>query len=574
MSRGAQTPEASGRGAGLEQSPLLDMPLADGAAGASEAGAKADALPVAASWPWSMWARMRKVGGEREAQFSDIADPGQHGLHHEMSGPSSRASARAGDLQGGNRCSAASALPGSYRACWPSLWSRVARCMRPLWDIYFVVALVVLYAMPEPVNPPAPPAWVFIMQYRSALIWIPFVYRFFTGFLHWVLSLVIMPGTILYMPEPMANWVPKSLQETINENNAARIKRRDELLAVTRGMPISLITPDGVQLDAVYWAGRGATRDGATVVRLNGNAEAFELQDDILPTMYCTRGINVLLFNYRGVAGSRWLPVCGSAGLGHLLGIWSVPAAAGLQLDAWTAVQFLLHHLQVPPEKVCVVGHSMGGAIAAEFLARRRHLKMAMCSSRSFAYMSGIAGHLAPLFLGVEQASRRGRFLMHLTGGLVMCSGWQHRSLDNFHRISGSKWIEFSTADHIIPTEMSLAAAVRGRHVKRFGVEQAGEECSELGHMHVGRGVLAGIKCVRLVGLDGLDIHNRLWVDEEIAHHIEVSRRLCARPAPHPRALCAAHSLQCVAAAACQGIRVAWQASCVCRVGGRQGVCA
>jgi hypothetical protein len=53
-----------------------------------------------------------------------------------------------------------------------------------------------------------------------------------------------------------------------------------------------------------------------------GNAEAFELQDDVLPLMYATRGINVLLFNYRGVGGSIWAPVCGSPALGHLLGIW------------------------------------------------------------------------------------------------------------------------------------------------------------------------------------------------------------------------------------------------------------
>jgi hypothetical protein len=46
------------------------------------------------------------------------------------------------------------------------------------------------------------------------------------------------------------------------------------------------------------------------------------LQDDVLPLMYATRGINVLLFNYRGVGGSIWAPVCGSPALGHLLGIW------------------------------------------------------------------------------------------------------------------------------------------------------------------------------------------------------------------------------------------------------------
>jgi len=37
------------------------------------------------------------------------------------------------------------------------------------------------------------------------------------------------------------------------------------------------------------------------------------------------------------------------------------------------------------------------------------------------------------------------------------------------------------------------------------GREQAGDECNELGQMREGRGELAGIKCVRLVGLEGFD---------------------------------------------------------------------
>ena len=494
-------------GTGVEQTPLLETP---------DIGSMAEkgSASKGPSWPWSMWVSMQR---------RDTADQagGAAGVGVQQEMASRREAARTGIAEAGT---SRALLPSSYHARWPSLWSRTMRWMRPLWDIYFVVSLVVLYALPDP-GPQGPSVWVFLKQYRSAFIWIPFVYRFFTGFLHWVLALVIMPGSILYMPGPLVRWVPKSLQETINENNAARAKRRDELLAATRGTPIRLITPDGVQLDAVYWAGRGVTRDGPTVVRLNGNAEAFELQDDILPMMYCTRGINVLLFNYRGVGGSSWTPVCGSAALGHVLGMWSMPAAAGLQLDAWTAVQFLISHLQVPPEKVCVVGHSMGGAIAAKFLAGKRHLQMAMCSSRSFAYMSQIAGQLAPLFLGVEQASRKGRFLTRLTGGLVVLSGWQHRCLDDFHKIGGNKWLEFSTADHIISIDLSLAAAVRSCHMKTKLSSQQDEErgvCAELGHMQEGRGMLAGVKCVRLIGLDGMDNHNRLWMDEEISIHVQL----------------------------------------------------
>lgn len=449
--------------------------------------------------PWSMWARLQTIGQRAAASGAEEHGggdaPNAVGAQREMA--ASRSAARKGGADTVGSCSAAMSLPSSYRARWPSLWARVAACMRPLWDIYFVVALFVLYATPVPADD-SPQAWRLVKKYSAVFVWIPFVYRFFTGFLHWVLSLVMLPGCILYMQGPALKMLPKGLQETINESNAVRSKRRDELLATTHGTAVHLITPDGAHLDAIYWAGQGqgTTRDGPTVVRLNGNAEAFELQDDMLPLMYSTRGINVLLFNYRGVGGSHWAPVCGSAGLGQLLGIWCVPAAAGLQLDAWTAVQFLLQHLRVPPEKICVVGHSIGGAVAAKFLAAHPQLPIALCCSRSFAYMSSIAGHLAPLFLSVEPTSCKASCLSSFTCGLVYWCGWQHCSVANFHRAKGRKWLEYSTADHIIPLEISLPAAIRARHLKGLAkddVELGGQGVVDLETMGEGRGVLAGL---------------------------------------------------------------------------------
>lgn len=64
--------------------------------------------------------------------------------------------------------------------------------------------------------------------------------------------------------------------------------------------PLQLITPDGVAIEAMYFRGNGASLDGPTVVRFNGNAEAIELQDEILPKLYTTNGVNFLMFNYRG----------------------------------------------------------------------------------------------------------------------------------------------------------------------------------------------------------------------------------------------------------------------------------
>ena len=516
--QGASAREGDGRRPRADGAVESELEVEVGSDTEGRGGEDGQGAPRRRAWPWSVWARMQTIGQRR---------PGGRG-----DAPATRAASRAAagsgrDAPAAPAAPAAGSLPASYQARWPSLWARVARWCRPMWDIWFVVALFLLYATP-PAGPQSPRPWRLAKTYSWALIWIPFAYRFCTGFLHWVLSLVIMPGSILYMQSPALKLLPKGLQETVNENNAARSKRREELLAVTRGTPVRLVTPDGVELDAVYWPGRGATRDGPTVLRLNGNAEAFELQDDILPLMYATRGLNVLLFNYRGVGDSSWGSVCGSAGLGHLMRMWSMPAAAGLQLDAWTAFQFLLDGLQVPADKVCIVGHSMGGAVAAQLLARHASLHSALCCSRTFAYMSCIAAQLAPLFLGVEPTSCKAKLLMKVTNGLVIVSGWQHRSAVNFRRVKGNKWLEYSSADEIIPLSLSLPAALRARQSEESRSQGDGGVCVELEEMDEGLGEWAGVKCMRLIRLEGIDNHNRLWVDEEEDIHVQLVKEALA----------------------------------------------
>ena len=63
---------------------------------------------------------------------------------------------------------------------------------------------------------------------------------------------------------------------------------------------LQLVAPDGVAIDALYFRGVGAALDGPTVVRFNGNAEAIELQDEMLPRIYTMNGLNFIMFNYRG----------------------------------------------------------------------------------------------------------------------------------------------------------------------------------------------------------------------------------------------------------------------------------
>lgn len=76
----------------------------------------------------------------------------------------------------------------------------------------------------------------------------------------------------------------------------------------------------------MYFRGEGASADGPTVIRFNGNAEAIELQDDVMPRMYTTAGINFLMFNYRGVGRSRYTKAYFNNDLAsHLIGLARTP---------------------------------------------------------------------------------------------------------------------------------------------------------------------------------------------------------------------------------------------------------
>ena len=130
-----QIPTAS-TAAGVERSLLLET---------HEAGCMAEERREP-SWPWSMWARMQKIGRQDHGRTDQASGASGSGLQQEMSGPSSRETARSGVTDS----TTSRALERSYQAKWPSLWSRAARWMRPLWDIYFVVCIVVLYALPDP----------------------------------------------------------------------------------------------------------------------------------------------------------------------------------------------------------------------------------------------------------------------------------------------------------------------------------------------------------------------------------------------------------------------------------------
>jgi hypothetical protein len=115
------------------------------------------------------------------------------------------------------------------------------------------------------------------------------------------------------------------------------------------------------------------------------------------------------------------------------------------------------------------------------------------------------------------------------------------RSVRNARATAHNRWLEFSGADIIIPVAVSLPAALKEHHIEHLrgvvDVAVGGEEgqegavgrqaaragqCLRLEDMDEGLSEWAGFKCMRLLSVDGMDNHNRLWLDQEVLMHVQL----------------------------------------------------
>lgn len=214
-------------------------------------------------------------------------------------------------------------IPRSFRATWPSLWDRTMQIIRPAMDIYVLTTMLV-FMVTSSAGKDSSYIWGIYRSNSLLFLWLPFTVRTCHGLLHFLISIAILPGPLLYHEGPLLRFYPKFLLENIKESQMFREMHRPRL-AQAGGITVQLICPDGVQIDAMYFKGHGTGVSGPTAIRFNGNAEAFELQDEVLPRIYTANGVNFLMFNYRGVGRSRWPRLWGNELAGHLAGLWMTP---------------------------------------------------------------------------------------------------------------------------------------------------------------------------------------------------------------------------------------------------------
>jgi fermentation-respiration switch protein FrsA (DUF1100 family) len=112
---------------------------------------------------------------------------------------------------------------------------------------------------------------------------------------------------------------------------------------------VTFKTQDGLELYGWFLPAKGPAL--GTILQLHGNAENISTHFASLAWMPA-RGFNVFIFDYRGYGGSE-----GS------------PSLEGVQLDIDAALETLLARDDIDKTRVVMYGQSLGGALAAYYVA-------------------------------------------------------------------------------------------------------------------------------------------------------------------------------------------------------------
>jgi pimeloyl-ACP methyl ester carboxylesterase len=208
--------------------------------------------------------------------------------------------------------------------------------------------------------------------------------------------------------------------------------RRNRLVQDWNGQKWGIVTPDGVQLDAMFFPARSEPKERATLVYFGGNAESYETNSFVIPMALEELGCNLVTFNYRGVGESE--------------GAISGPSVL---IDGYSVLQAIDRYLMPHQNNKALIlhGRSIGGAIATRTAAiyQGGQRVSALCNERSFASLELLVSHLV-----------RHQTASHLSLWFLRRSGWHFDSLDLWPRINAAKLIIFHRQDTIVPYPASL----------------------------------------------------------------------------------------------------------------------
>ncbi|WP_068471421.1 alpha/beta hydrolase family protein [Candidatus Protochlamydia phocaeensis] len=224
-----------------------------------------------------------------------------------------------------------------------------------------------------------------------------------------------------------------------------------QMVADFEGERIEDVRVDAGALEAFYFSGldshthQKVDRAGETVILFVGQG-AYHYWYSYLVDKYTKRGINVVSFNYPGVAHSE-----GEAAKEKMV-------KAGEAL-----VDYLERHLGVPRQKIAVHGHSLGGGPSALTAVSRPGIHVV--NKRSFAKLSLAAENFVR---GALPANNLARSVFNTLGRnatrlALTSTNWEFDTEAAWPRIQGRKCVVCHLNDPVIPKEASLYQAIQGR---------------------------------------------------------------------------------------------------------------
>ncbi len=169
------------------------------------------------------------------------------------------------------------------------------------------------------------------------------------------LILVLFQRRFVYFPERQIELTPESIG----------LAHEDVFLEAS----------DGVRINAWFVPGEP---DGPVVLFCHGNAGNISHRLDTLQ-FYRSLGLSTLIFDYRGYGRSD-----GS------------PGEEGTHRDAEAAWRYLVEQRGVPPERIVILGRSLGGAVAARLAAD--HPPGALVVESAFTSVPDLAARMFPVY--------------------------------------------------------------------------------------------------------------------------------------------------------------------------------
>eukprot|EP00656_Telonema_subtile_P006339 TRINITY_DN12915_c0_g1_i1.p1 TRINITY_DN12915_c0_g1~~TRINITY_DN12915_c0_g1_i1.p1 ORF type:complete len:458 (-),score=113.46 TRINITY_DN12915_c0_g1_i1:164-1537(-) len=256
--------------------------------------------------------------------------------------------------------------------------------------------------------------------------------------------------------------------------------RRDTMITSFPGSRnVRVETPDHVLIEVMHFLTEERDPTAPTCIYFNANMQLLEgASSHNIAHMYLAAGVNLVMFNYRGVCEST----------GKL-------TKDGTFIDGESVFQYVTVHCGVPEASVLLHARSIGGGIAAQVAGL--HPAVKMCSDRSFSSLLHVirlsvrklckvqdrpaagtsielqedeeAGQIQtqdpPLscmpMMRSKMVPKARQCMASFLTALAWAIDWDIVAAEAWGKIEGRKWLFYHPEDAMIPLESSLYAAVQ-----------------------------------------------------------------------------------------------------------------